>query len=181
VNKITKDLLNVMGHFTGPEFILKACTVKTEDYQRVKLENIHLRRAAAICVNFCCGTPLPPETSDPDLQYPQVGFYFDRNEPYLDTLYSSWVRHRKRPKWGRQIQEIRAVNAGDCPGIQAADVVAWLSNGFHSGDTRATPLFPIFLALSGGMHKFYDYESIKGDYGNDRRGVDPLSRKGMER
>src|SRR5262249_13982608 len=88
LNKITTDLLNVLLKFPGPEFILKSCTVKMEDYRKVKKENIYLRRAEAICVNFCCGTGLPPDKSDPDSQYPKVIFHFDRNELYLDTLYS---------------------------------------------------------------------------------------------
>jgi Protein of unknown function (DUF3800) len=177
VKKITNDLVNVLGRFPGPEFILKSCTVKMEDYRRAKAENIHLRRPEAMCVNFCCGTGLPPDKSDPDSLYHKVGFYFDRNEPYLRTICSNWQKRRRHSGWPRQIHSIQSVTAGNYPALQAADVVAWIANGFHKGDTRAKPLF-IIIPLSGGMHEFYDYERIKSDYGNDRTGVDPYAYKG---
>jgi hypothetical protein len=177
VEKITKDLVNVLGRFIGPEFIIKTCTVKMEDYRRVKAENIHLRRPEAICVNFCCGTGLPPDKSDPDSPYQKVVFYFDHNEPYLRTLYSNWQNRRKNPGWPRQIQNIESVTS-KVPALQAADVVAWIANAFYKGDTRAEGLFPI-IPLSGGIYAFYDYETIKRDYGDDKPGADPYADKGL--
>ena len=115
-----------------------------------------------------------------------VEFYFDRNEPYLDTLYSNWAKRRKRRAlhsecgWPLQIQEIKFVKADDFPGIQAADLVAWIWNAFYKDDTIAKSLFPMFLDLLGGMHKFYDYELIKRDFGNDKLGTDPLGYKALD-
>jgi hypothetical protein len=177
---IVKDMLNVLGKFPGPEFLIKSCTVEMKGYQTAKKENPHLRRAEAICVNFCCGTGLPPDKTDPDSPYPKVELYFDRNEPYLDTLYSNWLKRRKHQGWPSQIQQIKSVKACDCPGVQAADLVAWIWNAFHRDDSIARCFFPIFLDLLGGMHKFYDYELIKRDYGNDKPGADPLAYKALD-
>jgi Protein of unknown function (DUF3800) len=184
IKSVLNDLVNTVAKFAGreslpkgKEFLLKACTVKMEDYFKVKAENIYLRRPEAICVNSCCGTGLPPDPANPGAEYQSVIFYFDHNEPYLRHIKNNWDRGKKyRVGWPSQVKDILPISATNVPALQAVDILAWTANHFHMGDDRARSLFFI-IPLSGGIHDFYDYETIKKEYGNDKKGTDPYAYK----
>ena len=188
VRQLTKTIDSFAAKHWGMEFVVKTVTIDLREYRKYKLENVHLRTPEAICVNFCCGTALPQDNANPGAEYQDVLFYFDRAEKFLRTIRSNWIRGkkhlRKEPEpsgggWPTQVKDILPVNADNVPALQAADVVAWITNGFYKGDDRARPLFQ--RLFPGRMRKFYDYETIKKEYAGDTKGTDPWAHKALRR
>ena len=165
---LAKRLLNLMGQFKGPEFLIKSCTINLLDYERAKRENPKLRTKEAICVNFCCGSGLPLDAERPDAEHQEVELYFDVGEKFKDRIDRVWQRLKKRknhPGWVDQIFSIGTVSSEDVSGLQAADIVAWTVRGHYCGHEHASAFY-LFLTVMGGLHGFYDYERIKTEYAN---------------
>lgn len=187
VDELVDQLLMVIHRFAmrsfGREFVIKTATLNLTDYRRFKLENIHLRRPEAICVNFCCGTPLPTDKANPEAELQDVIFYFDRQEKFLRTIRSNWIKGKKylnknqHGGWPKQFKEMLPLSAEDIPALQAVDVVAWITNGRYKGDDRAKRLFP--KLFFGRMTKVFDYKAIKEEYAGDKKGTDPYAYKAL--
>jgi hypothetical protein len=162
-------LYGVIWEAAGRQFVIKACTVKLDDYRKAKAEIPTLREEQALCVDYCCGTGLPDEHGSPGGAHSRVIFYFDQNERFRHYIKRVWDKERKsRSGWTTQVKDILEVSAQDIPALQAADVIAWIMNGHYKGDTRATVLFPAVtvLSLRHALFRYYDYEQIQRQYRN---------------
>jgi hypothetical protein len=164
-------LYRVIGEAAGRQFVIKACTVKLDDYRKAKAGIPTLREEQALCVDYCCGTALPDpdEHERPGGAHSRVIFYFDQNERFRHYIKRVWDKERKsRSGWTTQVKDILEVSAQGIPALQAADVIAWIINGYYKGDTRAKALFSSVkvLSLNYALFRYYDYEQIQRQYGN---------------
>jgi hypothetical protein len=160
-DELLKALANVFGNFYQRHLRVKSCIIDLDAYDRAKTLFATLKNPEAICVDFCCGSAVPPDESvQADQQYSSIIFCFDQNEEFLKFIYSAWQRRRKahRGGWPEQVKDIVKGNSAYEPGLQAADLIAWSTNSAYRGIERSYPY--AFLNILMGMHKFFDYDNI---------------------
>lgn len=169
VKTLVRQLLTIISKFYGRKVYFKSCTIKLADYRRAKQEIPNLYKAEVMCVDFCVGTGLPPDDSDPGKEFSDVSLYFDMNEDFLKTIYPIWSKMRKRKReftWAHQVKVILPVPSEEIPGIQAADLLAWIVAGHYRKNEKAENFYPYTKDILIGMHRVYDYKAILRDYGD---------------
>ncbi|MEO7144572.1 MAG: DUF3800 domain-containing protein [Bryobacteraceae bacterium] len=115
------SLLNAIQEASEFGMRTASCTVALEDHRRLSKEG-QLPRAGRICAEFCINELLAHATS--------MSCFFDRGEEFLKEVKPSWEKDSpdEWPELAR-IDELGQVrNQKDCPGVQAADWLAWYIN-----------------------------------------------------
>lgn len=161
IDNLLRTLTNIVFGFFERHLRVKSCTINLDDHQKAKALVPRLKEPEAICVDFCCGTPVPPEEDAPPNQlYSDIVYYFDQNERFLKFIDRAWRRRRRRRRggWPQQVQRITKASTGEEPGLQAADLIAWSTNATYREVERAYPYF--WLNVFMGIHAFFDYEQI---------------------
>ena len=168
VDGLIKDLLNMAASFWGRNMYVKTCTIDLDDYRKLKTRIPDLRTPEEICVNFCCGSGLPPDDANPNAEFQEVEFYFDVGEQFRKNIQRSWdrLRARKTPGWSAQVKAIDTAVASETPALQAADLVAWIAAAQHRKIERAKPYYYALHLVLTGMHPFYHYQKLMSDYPN---------------
>jgi len=135
--RLVIDFFNVIGTFRQEHLTAYSCTILMEGYRGANRILKTLKPAEAICVDFCVGGLYL--TAD-DLAEPgPIIIHFDGNERFLRYIYRAWqLARRRNPKaeWARQIRDVRSVR-GELPEIQAADLLAWIVNRYHTQEDNA--------------------------------------------
>jgi hypothetical protein len=161
IDDLLKALTNIVGGFFDRHLRVKSCVVNLDDYQKANTDVPRLKNPEAICVDFCCGTPVPPEEATPvDQQHSDIIFCFDKNESFLKFIDQAWRRRRKRRRggWPEQVRNVLKASSTQEPGLQAADLIAWSTNAVYRGVERAYPY--VWLNVLMGMHAYFDYGQI---------------------
>jgi hypothetical protein len=163
-------LLEVISGFKDRQMVWYRSTVLLADYYRARQEYPDLMPAAALCIDGCIGSLVFPTLDD----VPAI-LYFDRDEPFKGLIEAVWRKRRKMfdRDWSRQIEDILPTHWDKC-GIQAADLLAWLSNKteeLNRQDNARADQRQIVMELS--LRAFfstyargvvYDYEKIVAAY-----------------
>ena len=164
VRSFINDIFNVIGKLRTKHFKIYTCSIILNDYRRAKSDIPGLRPPEAICVNFCVGgLQLLPE----DLDSPKsIKLYFDRNEPFLNTINVVWNRAKNKCQttgWPKQIHSITSVDSISTYPIQAADMFAWMMHRHYTHSDKYHWDWYTFL-IADHYAKMYDYDRIKNDY-----------------
>jgi hypothetical protein len=163
-------LLEIISGFRDRQMVWYRSTVLLADYYRARQEHPDLMPAEALCINGCIGNLAFPTLDD----VPAI-IYFDRDEPFKGLIEVVWRKRRKMfdRDWSHQIEDILPTHSDKC-GIQAADLLAWLSNKNEElnrqvdapADQRQIvmelSLRAFFSTYARGM--VYDYEKIVATY-----------------
>jgi hypothetical protein len=123
-------LIEVMSRFSREFMYVRTCSVVMTDYKEAKLRRAHIEPAELLCVDVCLGGLSIPETDDGKDDVIEVRF--DRNEPFQRYMHDAWRKGRKGPRaqqgWPRQVRDIQTADAKTTPGLQVADLFAWVLN-----------------------------------------------------
>lgn len=161
IENLLKTLTNILFGFFERHLLVKSCTINLDDHQKAKALIPNLKEPEAICVDFCCGTPVSLEEDvPPHRPYSDIVYCFDQNERFLRFIDRAWRLRRKRRRggWPQQVQKILQASTVEEPGLQAADLIAWSTNATYREVKRAYPYF--LLNVFMGMHAFFDYDRI---------------------
>jgi hypothetical protein len=132
-------------------------------------------RAEELCIDGCIGNLVFPTLDD----VPAI-IYFDRDEPFKGQIEAVWRERREvfDRDWSHQIEHILETHSERC-GIQAADLLAWLSNKNAELNRRddapadqrrlitELSLRAFFSTYARGM--VYDYQKIIAAYQRRQR------------
>ena len=167
IRTLVRQLLTIISKFYGRKMYFKSCTIQLEDYRRARREISYLDKAEAMCVDFCVGSGLPPDDSNPGKEFQEIGLYFDMDEDFLKTIDPIWRQIRKRRRqftWAHQVKFLLPLPSDQTPAIQAADLLAWIVGGHYRKREKAESFYPYVKNILLGMHRVYDYKSILRDY-----------------
>lgn len=162
---LVRDAFNVIGGFRGKHLWARSASVPLSDYRKARKTIANLRAPEAICVNFCFGGPnLPPDYAGRERC---ILLHFDRGEKFMHTVNRVWQKFKKEPNagWPRQVLDIVSTNAVSCYPIQAADILAWITNRYHrDADCWNGWLFmSTYLTINHSV-ALYDYSRISREY-----------------
>lgn len=175
VENLRKDLINEClvpmgwGEFKG-RFIGVSCTVDIPDYRRAYAElprfQASRKEPEAICVDYVVTATLAALPDDTSSRWGKAGtadLRFDNNEPFLHTIDRIWRGKRNlRPQEMELISNISTGNAKGCPGIQAADFLAWHTNRFRTKKDRYSKSMTVFSVPN--YFRYFDYTTIMETY-----------------
>jgi Protein of unknown function (DUF3800) len=170
VDDLLKALTNVITSFFDRDLRVKTCLIDMAAYEKAQKELPKLKDPEAICIDFCCGTPIQlGESSTLTETQPDLFFCFDQNENFMKFFDSAWRKRRKKKYkggWPQQVKEVRKASSSVEPGLQAADLIAWSTNAASRGIERA--YVHAFLNILMGMRLHFDYERIHEEYARGR-------------
>jgi hypothetical protein len=93
--QLLNALLNVLARFKSKGMSGYSCTVLFRAYDIAKTQDPALRKLEAICVNHCVGG-VQWKAEQPEVKKIRLSLFFDRNEPFLNTINQVWRRLKKR-------------------------------------------------------------------------------------
>lgn len=167
VRSLTIDLLNALGRQERSDPIAMTCSVKLADYRQAKIRIPLLRSPEAICLDSCFGLAIRHPFRDSGIE-----LYFDRKEKFYPILKKLWkMKDRGRGIWWADyVSSITEINEmRDEPGIQVADLLAWLANRYHvygSGDSLGRFFFHTFFVKTH-YHAYFDDKGIDAVFDSD--------------
>jgi hypothetical protein len=173
VAALSNDLLDVVSSHGDSEVIAVSCSIKLDDYRRVKEASIpSLRRPERICLDGCFSAVLKHSARDSGIE-----LCFDRKENFYPIVQEAWKHRRPRAIWwASNVTKLSEVDdMRDEPGIQIADLFAWLANRYHTNGKEDTWGPQIISAFLAGRHALVDQSALLDLYdpqGNLRPGVE---------
>ncbi|HEX4769356.1 MAG TPA: DUF3800 domain-containing protein [Bryobacteraceae bacterium] len=139
VGQLVLDLFRVLRDFGFDRLRGVCCPVALSDWRRAASQFKHPfpDSAESLCVELCIRNTViinPNDAGKPKI----VQLYFDRGEDFMKKIYRTWTNapESKRQGWQRQTESIGTVTRL-CPGVQAADVIAWITNKHFTDGTDA--------------------------------------------
>jgi hypothetical protein len=163
VKAIVYDATQLLNHLDPEHHDLfgYSCIVYMDDYRRYQQKHPKVREAEAICVDACVGTLIAERGQE--LSGLQV--YFDRGEPFLRTIDRIWRSpSTERPAWAERVATIAPVDGERILPIQAADLLAWLSNRHFVTDDVRHLMWPMWGATMPA-HASFTYDRLVSEYG----------------
>jgi hypothetical protein len=93
----------------------------------------------------------------------EVELYFDRNESFRGHVYSEWAikKRSKKPWWSDMVKTVAPARMEDTPGLQAADMVAWLLNRHYSQGDLGNWVGVVNTFLDRADRRYAGYDEIK--------------------
>lgn len=147
--RVVNACVDLLASLDADAYPMRCCSVNMTDFVRVQHARPALgrKKPAALCVDVCVGdlfNHLDIDWDEPGTS-PLIEIVFDRDEPFLHTIYRVFTAPAKhRPDWARAVRDfpqrprINSIRAGDTADfleLQAADVLAWVANRHHvTGD-----------------------------------------------
>jgi hypothetical protein len=160
VRNLLFALQGVLAEGAG-DFAVMSCTVKLDDYRRVRQRIQGLRSPERICLNFCLPGFMRLNGS---VDKRGIEIYFDKGEKFFDPLYKDWKRKgRGRPRWADLVNQISGKSdMRDIRQIQAADVFAWMANRYYAAgkDDKWGQWFASTFLHSAHGHTFLGEDSL---------------------
>jgi len=181
VSRLIGELIAVMSGCERTDLMAMSCSVSIPAYKTFSAKVARrFRSADTICIDMCLGTTL----RHPGRDVKGIELNFDRRENFLPIVQKAW-KHRSEDKrtlwWSSYVSKVSEVDdMRDEPGIQAADLLAWLANRYHthgSGDIWGRWFFITFVA-TGHWHMYVDAEYLESAYdqeGNSMPDFEPKS------
>ena len=158
-HQLLTALLNVLAKVRPMGMSVYSCTVFFHAYETAKAQIPTPRKLEAMCVNHCVGG-LQLKAEKLEGEPITLHLFFDRNEPFLNTVNQVWLQQKKRKNgWPHQVRDIQFVD-DTCPGIQAADLLAWILNrhrseAFARGDRQPTESLSFADDLDRQVYLFF--------------------------
>jgi len=164
ISRAFAQLFNVLSPFRFSGLTAYVCSVRLNDYDRLKDERKgDLKEPEAICVDFCVGGLQLAEV----LHLPFIQLFFDEDENFMNKISRVWQNAKKaRRGWAHQIAGITVANSAYTPAIQIADLVAWIFHRCHSTTPtignwmHATDLTDTCFIVLETYQRLYDYEAL---------------------
>lgn len=163
---LVNDLFSVIAGQDSMDVVAISAAVQLDDYRKVKKMIPNLRTAENICVDWCLGHVLRHPARDTG-----ISLAFDKAEPFYPIVDRVWKYKKGRRIWWqslvRSIEQVSDMKA--CPQIQAADLLAWLVNRYHTvgvDDQWGSLLFRTFILKSHG-HGFFNETALLAAFNSD--------------
>jgi hypothetical protein len=168
VNDLVRALLLLLANVDHSALIGAAVPVVLADFRDAAAEfnEPFPDSPESFCVELCVSNTVRPDPSE-SANANIVQLYFDREEPFLHKIKRvlDRVKLGKRQGWMRQTALIAQVEDGRLyPGIQAADLVAWITNRHYTrGDEPEYEMWDQMVALAQVIRPkdAYRYDLIK--------------------
>ena len=130
VEALVNQLQDVLAEQANKGLAGFSCSIDLDGYRRFKAQNPTVKRYEHLCINHCIGTMFQHNDAD----FP-IEIMFDRKEPFEPLLKYLWNEEidGHRTWWANEVVTVAPVNdAKDSYGLQAADLLAWLANRYHT-------------------------------------------------
>jgi hypothetical protein len=170
--RLMADLLRTT---TGrPELVAISCSIWLDDHRKTKAEVPALRRPEAICLDWCVGKAVRHPSRDSGIEV-----YFDDGEKFFGLIHTVWKPKRKPGAvwWARFVTTIAETTMYEKPGVQIADLLAWLANRYHTrgpSDSWGGRFIEAFLS-GAHYHALVDRQTLLALFdsqGNMREGIE---------
>lgn len=169
VRVLMKELINVLAKINRQDLLGFSCIVALNDYAEVKSKIPNLRPPEHLCLDHCIGCALRQSK-----RISQLEIFFDRDEPFDHALRAF---RNKGAWWSESIADIGPINVyRDIPAIQAADLLAWLTNRYWTKgpNDEWAMLLPVMFIVKDIHYFMFDEKALLKAFdkdGNYKRGV----------
>jgi hypothetical protein len=164
-------LLNVIGRQIQQEFNCIAFAVDKQASEALRIQYPELIPSDEQMLMDLSFTGLGAAREDRD-QLDRITILFDRDEPFIHHLKSSWQKGRKYLRrarqggWSLQVRQIEPACSKDHAGLQVADLLSWtLRCRYEYGDKMVDPKIPMIMftfgpQLRGGFLNLPNIEAL---------------------
>jgi hypothetical protein len=154
------------------DLLAYATTIKLSDYNALIEKGIRLRDSKILCLDhcFCAATCHPSIQLENNRYLSKLDLLFDQKESYLSKINKiRELKGKQQAYWVDLVDDIRPVDMKENCGIQAADMLAWAANRYHSQgfmDKWGLEL-PGILFSSAVDYHFLDMNTLISVYDED--------------
>jgi hypothetical protein len=167
VSSLMNDLYNLLAKQGRTTLIGFSCIVKKAGYEAVKVSIPSLRRIEAICVDHCVGNSF----RHPQFSAEGIKILFDHSEEFEPILRAAWHEEvtGARTWWAKDVVSIEPVDMRESYPLQAADLLAWTANRYHThghNDRFGRNFFHLAMA-NAQCFAYYDESELRNTFNLD--------------
>jgi Protein of unknown function (DUF3800) len=151
--ELPKALLNVIGRQIQQEFNCISFAVDKQASEASRIQYRELIPPDEQMLMELCFSGLGAAREDRD-QPDCITILFDRDEPFIHHLKSSWdqgrkyLRRERKGGWPLQVRQIEPASSKDHAGLQVADLLSWtLRCRYEYGDKMVDPKIPMIMLM----------------------------------